>query len=211
MRGSAATRRRFRRFLPVLACCALGLTAATTARAGLLGPDCGDRPVSQPFLRWLDPGHYFLAPGGSFESGASGWTLTGGAGVASGNEPFLVNSPTDRSSLVLPAGSTATTPSFCVSASQPTLRLFAAAPGSLLSTLQVEAEVTTLGITTTLPVGVAHGLVAGWSPTLPMVFSLSLDQLLTTSTVRFRFRPLLTPSGSSWRIDDVYVDPFKDR
>jgi hypothetical protein len=134
--------------------------------------------------------------------------LAGGAEVTAGNEPFYVRSAADRYSLTLPAGSSATTPAMCVDADEPTLRLLAGAPGNLLSVLRVDALVTTLGVTTTLPVGVAPGALPGWSPTLPMVFAVSLDQLLTGSTVRFRFRPQVV---GTWRIDDVYVDPFKDR
>jgi hypothetical protein len=58
------------------------------------------------------------------------------------------------------------------------------------------------------------GLLLGgssWQPTLPVVFLANLlsPPLLTdgTTNVAFRFTPLGALSG--WRIDDVYVDPFK--
>jgi hypothetical protein len=84
----------------------------------------------------------------------------------------------------------------------------------VLSTLVVEARIrtTVLGLTTqtTLPLGVVLGTTQTWQPSLPVVFALSLNQLLGgTTTVDFRFTPVGV--GGSWQIDDVYVDPFKDR
>ena len=51
--------------------------------------------LSAPFTPWLDPMHYTLLPGGSFEGGAAGWTLSGGARVMSGNETYKVNGAGD--------------------------------------------------------------------------------------------------------------------
>src|SRR5437870_2494320 len=65
-------------------CASVGLTASA-ASAGLL-PACAARPTSTPFAPWGDSNSYFLMPGGGFESGASGWALSGGAAVASGHE-----------------------------------------------------------------------------------------------------------------------------
>ena len=84
----------------------------------------------------------------------------------------------------------------------------------MLSTLAVEARVRTtiLGKTvqTTVPVGVVLGTTKSWQPSLPAVFALSLNQLLGgTTTVDFRFVPV--GPGGDWYVDDVYVDPFKDR
>jgi hypothetical protein len=47
---------------------------------------------------------------------------------------------------------------------------------------------------------------SSWQPTLPMPF---LTNLLApvSGTVSFRFTPLGPSSG--WRIDDVYLDPYK--
>ena len=40
---------------------------------------CAGRVLSQPFAPWNDSATYFPAPGGTFESGAPGWSLTGGS------------------------------------------------------------------------------------------------------------------------------------
>jgi hypothetical protein len=187
-----------------IVCVAALAALAQPARAGLLG--CDGQVTVQPFTPWLDPASYVLIANGSLES-TSGWTLAGGAKLVSGNEPWRVNAATDSHSLSLPSGSSATTPPFCVTLLHPDLRFFAVNSGSTLSTLEVDAITTVLGIRVTTPVGV---LFAGgmWQPTLPLPF---LDGLLsvTQGTVQFRFTPL--GAGSGWQIDDVYVDPFKSR
>ncbi len=100
-----------RRFWLLASLLALALSTLLTAPA-LAGPakSCGARTVSQPFLPWLDVGHYFLFPGGDLES-TSGWTLGGGARLVQGNEPYLVNAHGDTHSLLLPSGSSARTAS----------------------------------------------------------------------------------------------------
>ena len=67
--------------------------APPSAQAGPLvksAGNCTTGALEQPFRRWLDPLRYALVPGGSFESGAPGWTL-GRASVGSGNETFYVH------------------------------------------------------------------------------------------------------------------------
>jgi hypothetical protein len=186
---------------------------AAPASGGLLRPDtCGPRQVSQPFVPWLDHAHYFLAPNGGFEEGSNGWTLGPGAAVVDGNESFHVGGEGDSHSLSIPAGGWAATGTLCVDSDEPSFRFFARNGGSLLSTLVVQARVCTvlLGIPleTALPVGIVPGTATSWQPTLPFLFALSANQLLGgTASVSFRFAAL----GGPWQIDDVYVDPFKDR
>jgi hypothetical protein len=185
----------------------LGLGTATAASTG-----CGTRDLSQPFTSWLDPGHYFLAPGGDVET-TTGWTLTGGARVVNGNEPFFAHNGSDSHSLLLPSGASARTPGTCVDTNEPTARFFVRNTGSPLSTLAVEARIrtTVLGQTTqaTIPLGVVLGTTQSWQPSLPVVFELSANQLLGSTTVDFRFAPL--GANGTWQVDDVYVDPFKNR
>jgi hypothetical protein len=195
----------------VVAIIALGLVPAATAGSPAAG--CGARQLSQPFLPWLDPAHYFLLPGGDLESTA-GWTLAGGAQLVPGNEPYRVHLASDTRSLRLPSGAWARSSSTCVDSDELTLRFFARNGGSVLSSLAVEARIrtTVLGMTvqTTVPVGIVVGTTTSWQPSLPAVFALSLNQLLGgTTTVDFRFLPV--GPGGDWYVDDVYVDPIKDR
>jgi hypothetical protein len=191
-----------------------GLVAVSAAHAGLLvrtvGP-CDGRPTSKVFLRWLDPLNYALVSGGTFESSTAGWTATGGAGLAAGNETYNVAGGNQVRSLSLPVGSSATTPSTCVGLDRPVLRFFARNTGSALSTLQVDVLFEDAsGTVRSLPAGV---VLAGksWSPTLPLPVVVSLLPLLPGqgTPVAFRFTPL--GSGGGWAIDDVYVDPRRSR
>jgi hypothetical protein len=162
------------------------------------------------FLRWLDPMRYEKAPGGNAES-AAGWTLTGGAKVVTGNEPWKIGKSTDVRSLSLPRGSQATTGVMCVGILHPTMRFFARrTSGWLLDSLKVEVLFEgSGGRVYSLPIGLV--LAGGsWQPTLPFPVLASLLPLLPgeQTPVAFRFTPL---GGANWQIDDVYVDPWRSR
>ena len=198
------------RRLAILSTAALALCVGTSQPArGSTG--CPEYPVDRHFLPWLDLTYYTLAPNGGLESGSNEWSLSGGATVVPGNESFFVRAPGDKYSLSLPSGSSATTSTVCVELLDGTLRLFVINTGSLLSTLKVEvlyndAFGTPRAQTIALLVGTAR-----WQPTLPTAFLANLKRppLLTDGMVHVAFR--FTPQGalSGWRIDDVYVDPFK--
>jgi hypothetical protein len=203
---TAATTRQLLALLAAIgALTAISLSPAT-AGANTSALNCPGS-TQQPFKPWLDPASYILAPGGDFEA-ASAWTLTGGAKIVSGNEPYRVHSASDSHSLSIPAGGSATSPPICVGLAYPTLRLFATG-GSLLSPLKVEVIYKTALGTTTQPVLLLPTM-PSWAPTLPMLFlanatgMTSLDGL--TSSVQFRFTAV---GNAGWMIDDVYVDPWR--
>jgi hypothetical protein len=192
----------FRALVACIAGLATGASAGTRSALGCPGA------TSRPFLPWLDPFSYTLAPGGGFEGQASAWKLTGGSKLVSGNEPFKVSAKADSMSLSIPAGGSATSPAFCVGLGYPTVRLFATG-GNLTSLLKIEVVYKTVLGTVTQPVGVVLPR-SSWGPTLPQLLVanatglLSLDGL--TSSVQVRFTALGT---AGWKIDDVYVDPWK--
>jgi hypothetical protein len=205
--------RRFRRSVLVGGATAVAVLAlAPAAGAGVLvqtATGCGTPTYEKPFLRWLDVANYALAPGGTLEGSTGQWSLSGGAGVASGNESYNVHGTGETHSLALPSGSSATTGAMCVGLLDPTLRLFARNTGSLLSTLQVDVLFEdTAGAVHSLPIGL---LLAGsaWQPTLPMPVLANLLPLLPgdLTAVAFRFTP--RGSGGRWAIDDVYFDPHR--
>ena len=191
-----------------LACvAALALGSAGTARAGLIGTGCSDGTAVRPFANWLDLAQYELAPGGSFESGAPGWTLAGGAAVKSGNETFYVNSARDRYSLALPSGSSATTAPICLGLLRPTLRFFVTNGGSPSSSLRVSVVYRgLLGILGILDGGTVSGA-SDWKPSPTMIATLNAP--LGTTSAQFVFRP--TDNAGAWRIDDLFVDPWLNR
>jgi hypothetical protein len=198
-----------KRFISVFAVL-VGMATAATAPAGatLLG-SCPDRPMSRPFLRWLDPISYTLAPNGGFENGSTGWQLKNGAAVVSGNDSFNL-SGSGKYSLYLPKGSSATSPAMCVETLDVFARYVAKNRGTiLLSSLKVEAIVRDSGgHTYVLPAG-ANTSGTSWAPSLPAAALLNTLALLNNGKVTVSFR--LTPIGLSaaWQIDDFYVDPLK--
>ena len=108
---------------------ALTATALTIVAPAGAASSCGARSVSQPFMPWLDPGHYFLMPGGDFETDA-GWSFGGGARVVTGNEPFYAHSHADTRSALVPSGGWARSSSVCVDQDEPTMRFFVRNPHS---------------------------------------------------------------------------------
>ena len=186
---------------------ALVLGSAGTAKAGLIGTGCSDGTATQPFASWLDVAQYELVPGGSFESGAPGWTLSGGAAVKSGNETYYANSTRDRYSLTLPSGSSATTAPFCIGLLRPTIRFFVANGGSSSSSLRVTVVYRgLLGILGILDGGSVSGS-SDWKPSPLMVATLNAP--LGTTSAQFVFRP--ADKLGAWRVDDVFVDPWLNR
>jgi hypothetical protein len=189
---------------------------ASSASAGLItksATSCDDGAITQPFARFGDRDNYKLLPGGTFESGASGWTLSGGASVVSGNETYKVGGSSHAKSLKLPAGSRAVSPYTCVGLGEPTLRLFAKRNSALLglvSPLLVEIQVqTSVGLSLWLPVLPGDLGGSSWHPTVPMPLIANILPLSHSdkTPVRFRFTPVL----GAWQIDDVYVDPMRMR
>jgi hypothetical protein len=221
MNTAVRTGKGMRRLLAVattlVALAAASSGAATAAPASASGDGsllgCGHE-ATHPFLRWLDPLPYTLLPGGDFESGAAGWKLSKGARVVSGNEPFDVGRTGGSNSLLLPAGSSATSPPMCMGLLLPVVRYFSTG-GNLLSYLRVEAvykdargRERSIDL---LPGGLPT---KSWAPSLPALQLMGLLNVLTldglTSDIALRFTPkgLLFGSGT-WRIDDIYVDPWK--
>jgi hypothetical protein len=195
-------------------------TAAVTPWAGtstdVKAACSSEEKLVTPFLPWNDSMQYTFAPNGGFEGGATGWMLTGSASVVSGNESFFLHSKKDKRSLSLPAGSTATTPALCLGALYPFARLVANGPSS--GSLKVDLlYVDYYGAVKTAPVFQFSGS-GSWAPS---------PQLATGSFILAPFSSLgwtdgagerysavalrFTAVSGSWKLDDLYVDPFKSR
>lgn len=210
--GSAAregTLKRLIGFSAVLAIAVSSALAFGTARsqAGLIGGllGCSGVTYTQPFAQWGDGNSYFLAPGGSFE-GSNSWSLAGGAQIVAENEPFYLNSSSDSHSLLLPPGSSVTTPAMCLAVLSPHMRLVGKVTGA--SAVHVDVYATGLLGLVRLPVSANIGLSSSWGPSgdvsLLLQNVLAVTNLGKTSIV-FRFSPI---GSSTAQIDDVYVDPM---
>lgn len=174
---------------------------AAPASAGL-GLSCPS-PTSAPFASWSDYANYAFAPDGGFEGGGIGWSLSGGARTVSGNESFYVHANTDKASLSLPAGASATSPPMCISLFSSKMRFLARGnPGA-----QIKVQVLYRGLLSSV-LGIFDGgtisPAVSWSPS-PAVGMLGGVLPLLTSSVSFRF----TAVGGAAAIDDVYLDPMK--
>jgi hypothetical protein len=183
----------------------VALVALVPAGARAAG-DCPEQPAAQIFSPWGDPAWYVPAPGGSFEDGAPGWTLSDGAAIQAGNEDTVAANAGDERSLALPAGSEAVTAPICIDIAHPTIRLFVRNTGSPESTLRVAVRYRgLLGIPLTLPVGdVTGGSEWGPSDTVPVV--VNLLTLVGGNGATFELAP--NDDAGDWSIDDVYVDPY---
>jgi hypothetical protein len=183
----------------VLAALTLGVGNAS---AGLLG--CSYPASSQAFSSWGDRSNYVPVPGGSFE-GASGWSLSGGAKIVSGNEPFGLGSPTDSHSLLLPPGSSATSPGVCLTLLTPTLRFIGSSSNG--APVHVTLYTKTLLGLVRLPSYTDLDLSTSWdaSETAKFVLQNVLGLVnLGGQNIYFRFTPA---SGSTVQMDDVLLDP----
>jgi hypothetical protein len=191
------------------------LAFSSTAKAGLIGTGSAaycDPSSTQPFSPWGDSASYARLLNGGFEGGITGWTLAGGARVVSGNEPFFVNgSRKDSHSLLLPAGSSASSGTVCFALGDWHLRLLMRNVGSSSGALHVQVVVPSLlgGLLTILDGGtISSG--ASWTPSPRLELLLcNVTSLLGTQAVAFRFTPV--GYGAAYQIDDVYLDPWKDR
>ena len=174
---------------------------AAPASAGL-GLACPSA-TSMPFVGWKAYANYAFSPDGGFEGGGSGWSLSGGARVVSGNEPFYVHSSADKLSLSLPAGATATTPPMCISLFSSKMRFVT--KGNAGSKIKV--QIIYRGLLSSI-LGIFDGGTispsGSWNAS-PAIGMLGGTLPLLTASVSFRF----TAVGAAASIDDVYLDPMK--
>ena len=197
--------RRLRLFFGITGVLTVLAGFALPTDAGLLGTGTAnycDPNVSQIFKPFGDSAYYMLTPGGSFETGAPSWKLSGGAKIVSGNESFFLTRrrhevaahafglERDHADDVLPGRRLAH--AVCRQGHGP-------GPGhdhgsSLLGLLSVLDGGTVRPGDTWTP-----------SPKVSLLLT-NVGGLLTTRAIALKF----TATDGSSQIDDVYLDPFKD-
>jgi hypothetical protein len=181
---------------------ALAVVAGPTS-AAQAADDCTTRTTTTAFSVFGDTNDYFPIGGGTFESGnLSNFTVTGGASVASENEPWKVLGGSDSRSAALPAGATLKA-TFCVQIGEDSMRLFTKSPGAGGS-LSIKTTVSTAygSASTSSSMSAAS---SAWSPTaripLKNVSGPDGKQYVTL---------LITNTGSgTWLVDDILVDPWR--
>jgi hypothetical protein len=158
--------------------------------------------MSHVFAPWKDRSLYAPVPGGGFDAGAGGWTLSGRASIAADSDPLL--GATGGGSLELAPGSSATSPVFCVAKGFPYGRAFAR---SVAGRSRVSVEVIHLAADgSVLRTGASSAfdaLASGWAPTHKFSLSEGLaDRLGGRVRLRFTLR-----KGLGARVDDIFADP----
>ena len=193
-----SVRRVFRRVSIVTAVGAAAALAPplSAANAGVVNLNpCNDSALSQPFAPWSDPSFYELSPGGDFESSA--WTLAGGAQLSGGSEPYGATGGLGSSSLSLPAGASAQSPTTCVDAAYPTVRFFIAGTGV------VALSVVDDGVAIPAGVAIATG---DWKPTPVLLTEAPVLGLVSGGTAHVSLQ--LTALTGDPQVDDVFIDPW---
>jgi hypothetical protein len=167
---------------------------------------CTPSPTSTPFAQFGDTAAYSLLPGGTFESGAPGWSLTNSA-VASGNESYEVPGGGGSHSLAIQPTGVAVSPMLCIDTAEPSFRFFLRRTSGSWGVLNVvlrwkEANGTSHNTTVaSLQTGTS------WQPS--PVLQLATTLPLTTSGSMISAQLVFEPEqyGGAWAIDDVYIDP----
>jgi hypothetical protein len=191
---------------------ALGVAAlfAAPAHAGTVANpyNCAPQPtLTQAFSAWADLNLYTPVPNAGLENGSTGWTLTGGAAVVAGNEPFKIGSRSDANSLDLPSESSAITAPLCIDETYPHFRLFARNTGAATGLLKVEVLYLDSNgkVLSTKGVNYSNPLPA-WLPSGFIGINLFTPKTSATAApVAFRFT---SAKNAHYQIDDVYVDPW---
>jgi hypothetical protein len=178
---------------------------------------CEPVATTKAFQGFNDSSEYFLAPNGGFESGSTGWSLTN-ASVVSGNESYFLNGKGDTRSLAIAPGGKAVSSEFCVDTTRTGFRFFAqqaasaSAPDLLVSIRWVGPD----GLTRLLRVDrLAGANYRSWAPSrfwAPQLAAQLFQRLgfteADTASVRLIFQ-VENEAGPGWRIDDLYIDPFR--
>lgn len=190
---------------------ALLAAAPAEAKNAANNPDlCAAQPAfARPFTAFGDSGDYTLVDGGDMESELRGWKLSHGARIVEGNAPFNVGSPTDDHSLSLASGATVQTAPICIDQTYPWLRLFARNTSNIAGVpaeLKVDILYTDVkGKTVRKSSGTEVGMGA-WKLSnrlqIKAVFDAAIADGAAPVVISFT-----APSGTSWLLDDIYVDP----
>jgi hypothetical protein len=171
---------------------------------------CSERYIEHPFTAWDDNADYFLIKEGDLGGDAVyDWNFNGGELVAENNPNSLHGSET--SALALGEGDSAESPTFCVTVDDPTARFFVKNTGAETGTLSINAVYLDENYEEhTYHLGTLTSADAGneWTPSPVLELAAPLVELLDEGLTPVTFRFTAEGEGSSWLVDDVYVDPY---
>ena len=201
--------RRMRNMLAAL----IGSASLIGCVPAVAGAACPSNPTTAALAQFGDNAAYTLLSGGSFESGAPGWSLTR-AEVAS-----ATGATGGAYSLVIQPNGVAVSPAFCVSSEYPSFRFFARqvsgggdsrGGGGWFggSSLSVSLRWTNAwGFSQDTDVAsLQPGSAWTLSPVLKLASALPLWMSQSTLNVKLVFE---ANGSGSWAIDDVFIDPYR--
>ncbi|MEA2322635.1 MAG: hypothetical protein QOD81_2485 [Solirubrobacteraceae bacterium] len=158
---------------------------------------CTAPALSTALAAYGDDRSYFTAPGGDFED-AEGWQLRGGAALTGGSSPLGLGG--GMTSLRLPAGSSATSPVFCVDLDYPTFRFWAS-----------QAAGRGLAVDVIYPGFVQNKVQAAANVKADAAWTLVKDVKLKPAKVEsawgWRHVAIRFRATAETRVDDVLIDP----
>jgi hypothetical protein len=199
----------------VLVTAAVGAALAVTATVASAAGTCVFPTSSELFQPWADTNSYFVAPGGDFEAGLSGWSAFGGAAVVAGNESYDVGGG-GSSSLGLPTtSSVVTTPTMCVTSNAPVFRMFVKNNGNLG---YVDGQLAVYlnfsgadGKPQQVKIAALKVNNTKWtlSPKISFIQYLSTPLQNGYAKISFTIKP--NDTHGNWQIDDLYVDPYSSK
>ncbi len=195
-----------------LGACALPMTAsaatvsATTA-APLTSPavtemnaTCKEPTSFKAFQLFGDYANYSFAPGGSFEAGATGWSLSG-AYVTTKNENLGIFAGTK--SLYIKDNGRVVSPWFCVTPDHPTFR-YVTYGGEI--EMEIDYKVITESDIDDKLVGETNGSSTKWGPSAihPLALEIPDYKLVKGVVARIVFE-----AEDNVYVDNVLVDPYR--
>lgn len=170
---------------------------------------CTTRSEAKVFSLWNDDRSYFRAPDGGFESPLSEWRLGNGAAIVSDNQPWKL-AANDSRALQLGPNATAEGRTMCTGAGEEYARFFVRDPGVINARLRIDVTVRSryTGLSITMTSYEWSQGVAGWRVAEPVwVPDMRFDnQYQEVTMVIVNDSPY---ASGTWKVDDVYVDPFK--
>lgn len=191
------------------------IATTTTASGDLLSPavpagTCAPLPTTKAFQKVDgDSADYSVAPNGSFEAGAGGWTLTGGARVVTANENLGI--APGKKALQMPLLSSATSPAFCVDESHPHFRFAYKVDNAVLTGFiayviyrDAAGKVTNIELVSSKLVSITPSL---WqaTPKSPLATIVPLNPTSKSASVQLK----LTALSPTDILDDMTNDAFK--
>ena len=186
------------------------LASATWIVSGIsagsaMAASCDYTQTSTMFAPWNDTNLYTPFQGSTFESGASGWSWGGGANIVNGDGNTLLSAASTHS-VQIPGGGTAKSPWLCVNSYTPSMRFFVRRVSGT-GTLSVKGLISSGGSQIATMTTITDATSA-WNPSDVVSFPATFTATTTGVNVQIQF---VADAGTTFRIDDVELDPYLRR